>query len=126
MISKILSVSAVVGGILLAQSPIANAGVNVDVVVSPYSSPYPIQYDPDYSSSSYHRDYDDDYDDDYDRISCWEGRRIVRRAGYRGVQTIKCYGDIYRFRGWRRGHQWRVSVDADTGRIVRARPMDYY
>ncbi len=126
MISKVLSVSAVVGGILLAQSPIANAGVNVDVVVSPYSSPHPIQYDPDYSSSSNHRDDDDDYDDDYDRISCWEGRRIVRHAGYRGVQTIKCYGNIYRYRGWRRGHQWRVSVDADTGRIVRARPMDYY
>ena len=126
MIFKALLVSAAVGGVLLAPPQIANAGVDVDLVVSPYSSYYPVQYDPDYGSPSHRRDYDDDYDDDdYERISCWEGRRIVRHAGYRGVKTIKCYGEVYRYRGWRRGHQWRVAVDADTGRIIRARPIDY-
>jgi hypothetical protein len=126
MISKLLLVSAAASGLAMAQPQTASAGVDVDVDVAFTASPYhSVQYYPDEGYRPYH-DYDDDEDDDYDRISCWEGRRIVRRAGYRGVKSIKCYGEVYRYRGWRRGHQWRISVDSDTGRIIRARPVDYY
>jgi hypothetical protein len=126
MLSKIALVSAAAGGLLLVQPQTASAGVDVDVNIGSYPY-YPVQYEGDYQSyPSYRHDYDDDDDYDYDRISCWEGRRIVRRAGFRGVHTIKCYGEVYRYRAWRRGHQWRVSVDSDTGRIIRARPVDYY
>ena len=126
MFSKLLLVSAAASGLLMAQPQKASAGVDVDVNIGTYPY-YPAQYDGGYQSyPSYHHDYDDDEDDDYDRISCWQGRRIVRSAGYRRVQTIKCYGEVYRYRAWRRGHQWRVSVDSDTGRIIRARPLDYY
>jgi len=127
MFSKIALVSAAAGGLLMAQPQSANAGVDVNVNIGSYPY-YPVQYDGDYQGSpSYHRDYDDDddYDND-DRISCWEGRRIVRRAGFYRVQTVKCYGEVYRYRAWRRGYQWRVSVDSDSGRIIRARPTEYY
>jgi hypothetical protein len=129
MITKAVLLSAAAAGLLLTQPQNANAGTSVDVDVNVHA----VQYDGDYSgSSSYdypsypsrHHDYDDD--DDYDRISCWQGRRIVRAAGFHGARPIQCYGEIYRYRAWKRGHQWRVSVDADTGRIVRARPFDPY
>lgn len=126
MTSKLLLVSAAASGLLIAQPQTASAGVDVDIDVAVQSKPssyHPVQYYPDQGYQSY-RDYDDD--DDYDRVSCWEGRRILRYAGYRGVMTIRCYGHVYRYQAWKRGHQWRVSVDADTGRIIRARPIDYY
>lgn len=123
MISKVLLVSAAAAGLLLAQPQKASAGVDVDVNLggSPY---YPAQPYPSYPS--YHHDGGYDEDEEYDRINCWQGRRIVRSAGYRNVQTQRCYGDIYRYSGWKRGHQWRVSVDADTGRIIRARVVRTY
>jgi hypothetical protein len=122
MVSKALLVSAAAAGLLLAQPQSASAGVNVDVNVD--VNAYPVQYYPDYpdypSSRPYHND--DDYeDDDYDRIRCWEGRRIVRRAGYRDVRTLSCDGRIYRYSGWRRGKLWRISVSSRSGQIIRAR-----
>jgi hypothetical protein len=122
MISNVLLVSAAAAGLFLAQPHDASAGVDVDVGIGTYPY-YPVQYDyPDAPSyPPYHYDDDEDEYDDYDRISCWEGRRIVRRAGYRNVRTMKCYGKIYRYQGWKRGHQWRVSVDSDTGHLIRAR-----
>ena len=129
MFSKLLLVSVAAGGLLMVQPQKASAGVDVDVNIGGTYPYYPVQYGQyggDYRSyPSYRYDYDDE-DNDYDRISCWEGRRIVSRAGFRGVHTVKCYGDVYRYRAWRRGHQWRVSVDSDTGRIIRARPVEYY
>ncbi len=69
----------------------------------------------------------DDHDEDYDeRISCREGRREVRRAGFREVRPVRCSGSIYRYYGVRRGHNWTVRVDAWSGRIVSARPVRYY
>ena len=71
--------------------------------------------------------YDDDDDYDYEeRISCWEGRREVRRAGFRNVQPRRCSGDTYRYNAIRRGHNWTVRVDAWSGRIVSIRPVRYY
>ena len=127
MISKVLLVSAAAAGLLLAQPQIASAGVDVDVGIG-VGSHYPDQYGyPDYPRyPSYHHDYDDDDDYDYDRISCPEGRRAVWRAGYRKVRTITCDGQFYRYSGWKRGHLWRVSVNSDSGRIVRARIIRSY
>jgi hypothetical protein len=124
MIAKLLLVSAAAGGLFIAQPQAASAGADVDINIGSYSY-YPVQYDaPDYPRRSYH--YDDDYENDYDRMSCWEGRRIVRRSGYRDVRTLRCYGNIYRYSGYRRGRLWRISVDSDTGHIVRARPVRPY
>ena len=127
MISKVLLVSAAASSLLLAQPQTASAGTTIDVSIgsSPYY--YPVQYggSPDYSAPSYHDDYDED---DEDRITCSEGRRIVRRAGYRAVRTISCYGDIYRYRAVRGRFLWRISVESDTGDIIRARrirPITY-
>jgi hypothetical protein len=130
MISKVLLVSAAVSGLLLAQPQTASAGTTVDVSIgsSPYY--YPVQYDggyPDYSSPgpSYHDDYGDENDE---QITCSEGRRIVRHAGYRAVRTISCEGDIYRYRAVRGGYLWRISVESETGDIIRARrirPISY-
>jgi len=121
MIYKILLVSAAASGFLLAQPQTASAGTTGDGSIgsSPYY--YPVQYGggyPAYSTPSYHDDYDDEDDD---QITCSEGRRVVRRAGYRAVRTISCEGDIYRYRAVRGGFLWRISVDSDTGDIVRAR-----
>ena len=133
MISNVLLVSAAAAGLLLAQPQNASAGVDVDVSLGgslyyPAQPYYPAQYDytgyPSYPSYHHNGNYDEDHD--YDRINCWEGRRIVRGSGYRNVRTVRCYGDVYRYSGWKRGHQWRVSVDADTGRIIRARIVRTY
>jgi hypothetical protein len=70
---------------------------------------------------------DDDYDDEEDdQISCGEGRGVVRRAGYRNVQPVRCSGDIYRYRAFRRGLSWLVRVDSWSGRIISARRMRTY
>ena len=84
---------------------------------SGYHTPYPYPY-PD-------GDYDDDEDDD-ERITCGEGRRVVRRAGYRNVQPLRCSGDNYRYRAFRRGLSWLVRVDSWSGRIISARRMRTY
>jgi hypothetical protein len=128
MLSKILLVSAAASSLLLAQPQTASAATTVDVNIGSYPYYYPVQYgSPDYSGRSYPGDYGDE-DEDQDRLTCWEGRRVVRRAGYYRVQTISCYGDIYRYSAVRRGFVWRISVDSDTGDIVRARrirPVTY-
>jgi hypothetical protein len=80
-----------------------------------YHAPYPYPYP------------DDDYDDEDDeQISCAEGRGVVRRSGYRRVQPVRCSGDIYRYRAFRRGLAWIVRVDSWTGRIISARRIRTY
>lgn len=118
MISKALLVSAAAAGLFLVQPQTASAGVVVDVTIGSNPYYYPVQYDS--PGSSYH--YDEDEDEE-DRITCSEGRRIVRRAGYRQVRTTSCYGDIYRYRAVRGGFLWRISVESDTGDIIRARKI---
>jgi hypothetical protein len=55
-------------------------------------------------------------------IGCREGARMVFRHGFNRVVPIDCGGDFYTYRGWRGGEPWRIRIDADTGRIVAARP----
>jgi hypothetical protein len=58
-----------------------------------------------------------------DLISCSEGRRIVRRAGYDSVTSLRCSDGVYRYRRIRRGYSWRITVDAGSGFIVGARKI---
>jgi hypothetical protein len=60
----------------------------------------------------------DDNQDEYG-ISCREGRRIVKRNGFRSVQPIDCDGNVYRYNAIsRRGARATVLVNMD-GDIVR-------
>ena len=69
----------------------------------------------------------DDYDDDEDeQISCSEGRQVVMRSGFRRVQPVRCSGDIYRYRAFRRGKIWTVRLDSWSGRIISARIIRTY
>lgn len=94
-----------------------------------YPEPHPVaapQYHGGYPYPGY-PGYDEDDDDYYyEKISCWEGRREVRRAGFRNVRALRCSGDTYRYNAIRRGHNWTVRVDAWSGRILSARPVRYY
>jgi hypothetical protein len=82
-----------------------------------YQNPYPGYDDGD--------DYDDD-DDEQDQISCQEGRQVVRQAGFRRVQPLRCSGDTYRYRAFRRGKIWTVRLDSWSGRIISARIIRAY
>jgi hypothetical protein len=112
----LLAAGAAIAFAFLAQPHAAQAqDIDIGIGVGP-------QYDP-----GYRRDYDPGYRRDYDRdedfISCSQGRRIVRRAGYNSVSSLRCSGDVYRYRGIRRGSAWRISVDASSGAIVGTRKI---
>ena len=97
-----------------------NVPAEIQVASSQYhGGDYPYPY-PGYD------DGDDDYDDEEDQISCQEGRQVVRRSGFRRVQPVRCSGDIYRYRAFRRGKIWIVRVDSWSGQIVSARVARSY
>jgi hypothetical protein len=52
------------------------------------------------------------------RISCGEGRFVVRNRGFNRVRPIECRGRIYTYFGRRHGDNYRVELNARTGRIV--------
>jgi hypothetical protein len=56
---------------------------------------------------------------DRGRISCSEARRIVRRSGFRNVDTVECNGRTYTFEATRRGRDVTVFVNSRNGRIWR-------
>ncbi len=80
-------------------------------------------YMPDYGyDSGYGGDYgygDGGYDSGYDRLSCGEGRQIVRQSGWRGVRPFDCDGQNYKYTGFRRGDNWVIVLDSRTGTIIR-------
>ena len=55
---------------------------------------------------------------DYRGISCGEGRRIVRHAGFRRVRTLDCRGRTFAYSGWRHGDRYIVRLSRRSGRIV--------
>jgi len=59
--------------------------------------------------------YQADYGDD--RISCGQGKRVVRDSGYRNVRTLECRGSTYTYRAKRGSRTYNVSVDAFDGFI---------
>lgn len=52
------------------------------------------------------------------RLSCGEGRLIVRDRGFNRVRPIECQGRTYTYFGRRHGDTFRVLLNARTGRIV--------
>lgn len=86
-------------------------------------------------SGAYDGGYDDGYSwrRRYDRrwdeprpmrrgISCAEGRNIVAASGFRGVFANDCSAPVYRYTGWKRGQQFRISVSF-RGNIVGVNPI---
>jgi hypothetical protein len=63
----------------------------------------------------------DGYGDDEEsyRLSCSEGRRVVRNSGFRDVRAVECDGQNYKYTGYRRGDTWIVMIDSRTGEIIR-------
>jgi hypothetical protein len=51
------------------------------------------------------------------RISCREGRNIVRHRGFRRVHPIDCSGNEFTYEGQRRGRLFEISVNLN-GNIV--------
>lgn len=59
---------------------------------------------------------------DYDRyVSCRDGRRILWRSGYSGIEVRSCRGGFYRYTAWRNGKQFLMAVDSrgDVSRLRR-------
>ena len=52
------------------------------------------------------------------RVSCGEGRAIVRDRGFRRVRTVECRGTTFTYKGRRHGDDFRILVNARTGRIA--------
>ena len=53
--------------------------------------------------------------------SCRDGRRILWRTGYSGIEVRSCRGGFYRYTAWRNGKQFLMAVDArgDVSRLRR-------
>lgn len=64
-------------------------------------------------------------EEDQDRLTCREGRQIVRDQGYRRIEPVSCEGNTYRYRAVRQGNVWVVRVDAWSGQIVSERVIGY-
>ncbi len=52
------------------------------------------------------------------RISCGEGRRIVRQNGFRDVRPVDCGGRAFTYSAVRAGEPVEVRVSSRDGRIV--------
>ena len=52
------------------------------------------------------------------RVSCGEGRAIVRARGFNRVRTIECRGPTFTYLGRRSGDAFRVILSSRTGRII--------
>jgi hypothetical protein len=63
-------------------------------------------------------DRDPYYSVDPSRVSCGEGRDIVRENGYGSVRTVECVGTTYTYLGRRSGETYRITVNAQTGNII--------
>ncbi|MCA3561878.1 MAG: hypothetical protein IOC82_12705 [Aestuariivirga sp.] len=120
----------------LAAAPAAQAGVSVDIgvgihppVTAGWNGGYGVYggyggylggYDPDddgdygvdhgYDGPGYgHRPVYDGY------VTCRDGRRILWRRGYSGIEVQSCRRGVYRYTAWRNGKQYLMAVDAGGG-----------
>jgi hypothetical protein len=58
-----------------------------------------------------------------DRLSCREGRSVVRNRGFRRVQPLDCHGRTFTYVAHRHGDVFKVLVNSRTGRIVDVDPI---
>jgi hypothetical protein len=56
-------------------------------------------------------------------ISCRQGARIVRSAGFRGVRAADCEGRNYTYYGYRRDRMFQIEVRAKDGSIRSVRRL---
>ena len=56
------------------------------------------------------------------RVSCGEGRNVVREAGFRHVTAYDCSAPTYGYKAWRHGDLFKVKVSYN-GRIISVRPI---
>ena len=57
------------------------------------------------------------------RISCSEGRSIVRDHGYRKVSARDCSGSTFKFIGWKFGDPWLIRLNSRSGSITGRSPL---
>jgi hypothetical protein len=129
--TKSLVAAAAVAGIIAVAAPAAEAKTNWDINIGigvPADDIYPVYREdrvypvrPTAEGRHHRRPRHVEVFDDFG-ISCGEGRRLVRSAGFRNVSAFDCDGRSYGYTAWRRGGMYRVQVDALRGRIVGARP----
>lgn len=89
----------------------ANAGVDVDVTIGGGFYPghyggypvYPVYEEPVYHSWG---------------VSCFEGKQIVRSAGFRKVQPKDCSGRRFSYFARKHGDSFIVRVSRKTGNII--------
>jgi hypothetical protein len=133
MIAKSLIAAAAVGVSVLAFAPAeANAKTNWDIHIGlgapiydapVYSYDYDYEYEPvrvprrhyvyRYANPVYYND----------RMSCRGGQRVVRSAGFHGVEAYDCGAPNYGYTAWKHGDLFRVRVNY-SGDIISVRQMD--
>lgn len=112
-------------------APAAEAGVKVGIGVylPPVEAVVPVEPVPVYSGG-YGGGYGGGYEGGYGHyghggydayVSCRDGRRLLVRYGYRGVEVQSCRQGFYRYTAWRNGRQYLMAVDAqgDVSRLRR-------
>ena len=131
MIMKSILAATAVAATLAATAPAAEAKIHVNIGIGvpvydpgyydpafdypppppPPRRPRHVYVDPGYDPAYYEEDYG---------ISCGQGRRIVRNAGFYHVSTIECDGQNFKYEADRRGRSYVVKVDSRTGEIIGA------
>ncbi len=54
-----------------------------------------------------------------DKLTCTEGRRLLRQRGYSNVQALECQGRYYLYRAASRKGQVIIELNARTGKVRR-------
>lgn len=137
MFAKVLSLKSLFAAGVLATAfaaalpaPAAQADVSVGIGLGfypPVSAGWSGGYEGGYGGG-YGSGYGGGYDGGwhrppvYDRyVSCRDGRRILWRSGYSGIEVQSCRGGFYRYTAWRNGKHYLVAVDqrGDVNRLRR-------
>lgn len=52
------------------------------------------------------------------KMTCGAAARLVGGSGFNSVRARECKGDVYTFRGRKKGHNYVVKVNAHSRRII--------
>ena len=58
------------------------------------------------------------------RLSCGQGRRIVKNRGFRQITALDCRGRAYTYKGRKRGRWYTVEIKSSNGRVIRTSPIN--
>ncbi len=127
MFKKSLIAAAALATVFAFASAPAKAETNVDFNIGFGFGGFGPDYGPGYGFG-----YDDDFPDygyhprprprPHFRVSCGEGRNVVREAGFRRVTAYDCSAPTYGYKAWRHGDLFKVKVSSN-GRIISVRPI---